>query len=56
MSQLLAGQEPPRWSEAAEFYRVARGLRPDLGAILAWALLRSGKEQEREGLGFWPGW
>jgi tetratricopeptide (TPR) repeat protein len=46
LGQLLQEQEPPRWAEAAEFYRVARGLRPDLGVTLAGALLRSGREPE----------
>jgi tetratricopeptide (TPR) repeat protein len=46
LGQLLQEQEPPRWSEAAECYRVARGLRPDLGVTLAEALLRSGREQK----------
>jgi hypothetical protein len=46
LGQLLQEQEPPRWSEAAECYAVARGLRPDLGVTLATALLRSGRERE----------
>jgi tetratricopeptide (TPR) repeat protein len=48
LGQLLTAQEPPRWSAAAECYRAARALRPDLGVSLAMALLRSG--QVREGL------
>jgi serine/threonine-protein kinase len=46
LGQMLAEQEPPRWSEAAECYAAARALRPDLGVFLAEALLRSGRERE----------
>jgi tetratricopeptide (TPR) repeat protein len=46
LGDLLTAQQPPRWREAVEFYRVARGLRPDLGVTLATALWRSGRRGE----------
>jgi tetratricopeptide (TPR) repeat protein len=46
LGDLLRQQDPPRWSEAVEYYRVARGLRPDLGVTLAEALRESGRERE----------
>jgi Flp pilus assembly protein TadD len=46
LGDLLREQDPPRWSEAVECYRVARGLRPDLGLTLAEALRQSGRERE----------
>jgi tetratricopeptide (TPR) repeat protein len=46
LGDLLKEQEPPRWAEAVECYAVARGLRPDLGVILAVALPRSNRERE----------
>jgi tetratricopeptide (TPR) repeat protein len=46
LGELLTLQEPPRWADAVECYRVARGLRPDLGVNLAMALLWSGRERE----------
>src|SRR5262249_38886167 len=53
LGQMLQSQQPPRWSEAAECYRVARGLRPDLGVTLAEALLRSDRERESLNLLAW---
>ncbi|MGH7168901.1 MAG: tetratricopeptide repeat protein [Gemmataceae bacterium] len=46
LGQLQITQQPPRWAEAVEFYRAARGLRPDLGVSLANALLHSGRGPE----------
>jgi tetratricopeptide (TPR) repeat protein len=46
LGDFLRGEQPPRWREAVEFYKVARGLRPDLGVTLAGALRRIGREGE----------
>jgi hypothetical protein len=50
LGQLLTAWEPPRWAEAVECYEAARVERPDLGANLATALLRSGRGHEAEEL------
>jgi tetratricopeptide (TPR) repeat protein len=46
LGQLLAAQDPPRWAEAVECFAAARVARPELGANLALALRRSGRDGE----------
>jgi tetratricopeptide (TPR) repeat protein len=46
LALLLVAQEPPRWKESVEFFRVVRTLRPDLGVNLAKALIHSGRDRE----------
>jgi tetratricopeptide (TPR) repeat protein len=46
LGDLLTEQEPPRWAEAAEFYRAARVQRTDLGVTLANVLIRGGKDRD----------
>src|SRR5262249_38128535 len=41
LGELLRGQQPPRWGDAAVCYEVARALRPELGDGLANALVNS---------------
>jgi serine/threonine-protein kinase len=46
LGQVLTEQRPPKWREAAECYEVARALRPQLGAGLAWVKVKSGQAQD----------
>jgi eukaryotic-like serine/threonine-protein kinase len=46
LGKLLEEQKPPRWREAVECYATARGLRPELGVVLASALISAGRERD----------
>jgi tetratricopeptide (TPR) repeat protein len=50
LGDLLERQQPPRLGEAIEYYRTARGLRPQLGAALGDALLKAGRAPEGEAI------
>jgi serine/threonine-protein kinase len=50
LAKLLERQGPARRAEAIEYYRAARGLRPQLGSALCKALLRAGRAEEAEEL------
>jgi serine/threonine-protein kinase len=46
LGRLLAQQAPPRWAEAIACFEAERALRPELGIVLAAALLQSGRPAE----------
>src|SRR5262249_44824169 len=46
LGKLLEEQKPPRWREAVDCYVTARGLRPELGVVLANALIGEGRGSE----------
>jgi Flp pilus assembly protein TadD len=50
LGKLLQGQRPPRWRDAAKCYAATRALRPELGEVLAHALVNSGDLDVAEGL------
>jgi putative PEP-CTERM system TPR-repeat lipoprotein len=46
LGRVLTGQRPPKWREAVECYEATRALRPQFGAGLAWALVKSGRAED----------
>src|SRR5262249_41167047 len=50
LGKVLARQGPSRFAEAIEYFRAARGQRPQLGINLSKALLLAGRAEEAEGV------
>jgi tetratricopeptide (TPR) repeat protein len=50
LGKILVRQRPSRLAEAIEYFRAARGQRPQLGIALSKALINAGRAEEAEGV------